>query len=531
MWRLKIALMKEMCFYVDKSNHIPVDEWDSEEYPIQPEDRIFKNIRGEIILPIHELYGPSNASEEAQQLDYFAMNSKRSYNSDETREHICRYLNYFEKYYDFDKELLMIIYEIKINIDYMPTYSKQNFLDDINRYIIRNHNLTRKVRHFVDDNYTMKLSSNNNKTPNLQFNNSHAKVLYEISLLTNMYIPLATHYMYIHFIRSSEQVQAFMLDLFDMCSEKYLDERGIDIYNKLYETATSVVNKSKNPDKILWEKNIIRGNNTTLHIKDSVNDIILQILPKYAFKSNIINFNYFSNRQCLRFKITDISYELSFSKLSSSKRDSDMNSEYDRFEARVNKKDSGLYLQNKVSAEQCTLYVEQLYGPFSEEEINHYKKKLTLDGAPVIHQLQKLLVGYMYYNLLDDPITFNAVRNQTDYIKLIIAAKRKLQKSGMIILPYVISSRVIRIATRKIIGKKELLRYQNAPLFKQIKTKYNNERVTQKVWELIGTVTSSAFEIIDWDTEHNCPGEYDGYDLPMINDIINEELLFFIASI
>lgn len=284
--------MREMCFYVDKSNHIPVDDWDTEEHPIAEEDRIFKNIRGEIILPIHELYG-SGDSEEAKQLDYFAMNSKRSYNSDETREHICRYLNYFEKYYDFDKELLMILYEIKINIDYMPIYSKENFLDDVNRYIIRNFNLTRKVRQFVDDNYLMKLSSNNNKTPNLQFNNAHAKVLYEISLLTNMYIPLATHYMYIHFIKSSEQIQDFMLNLFDLCMVKYEEERGIYIYNKLYETATSVVNKSKNPDKILWERNIIRGNNTTLHIKDSVNDIILQILPKYAFKSNIINFNYF----------------------------------------------------------------------------------------------------------------------------------------------------------------------------------------------------------------------------------------------
>jgi hypothetical protein len=111
---------------------------------------------------------------------------------------------------------------------------------------------------------------------------------------------------------------------------KYEEERGIYIYNKLYETATSVVNKSKNPDQLLWEKNLIRGNNTTTHTKDSVIDVILQILPKYTFDKNIINFNYFSNRQCLRFKITDISYELNFSKLSSSKRDSDQNSEYDK---------------------------------------------------------------------------------------------------------------------------------------------------------------------------------------------------------
>lgn len=269
---------------IKKEPFIPVDQWDTEEYPISDNDRVFRNIRGEIILPLHELFGDPNAPDDSQakQLDYFAMNTKRSYNSEETREHICRYLNYFEKYYDYDKELLMIIYKIKIAIDYIRTYSVDNFMDDINRYVIRNPNLTKKIKRFVDDNYMMKLSSNNGRTPNLQFNNNHAKVLYEISLFTNIYIPLATHFMYIHYIKNSGEIQEFMLRLFDLCMAKFEDERGIYIYEKLYETATSVVNKSAGTDKILWEKNLIRGNNPTTHVKDSINDIVLNILPKYS---------------------------------------------------------------------------------------------------------------------------------------------------------------------------------------------------------------------------------------------------------
>lgn len=289
--------MLEMCKIVDKSNHIPVDLWDSDEYPISDEDRIFRSIRGEIILPITDFF--CSGDENKKSLNYFAMNTKRSYNSEETRKHICKYMNYFEKYYDTDKELLMIIYNIKLNIDYIRSYEIDNFMDDVNRYIIRNQSLTYKVRHFVDDNYLMKLSSNNNRTPNLQFNNEHAKVLYEISLFMNMYIPLATHYMYIHGIKLSEEIIVFMLTLFDMCMVKYEEERGIYIYDKIYETAVSVVNKSKNPDKLLWEKNQIRGNNTTTHTKESVIDIIMNIMPKYSYDNNIINFNYFSNRQCL----------------------------------------------------------------------------------------------------------------------------------------------------------------------------------------------------------------------------------------
>ena len=288
---------------VKKDEHIPVDQWDTEENPIPDQDRLFRNIKGEIILPIAEFF--CDGREESKQLDYFIMNSKRSYNSDEIRMHICKYLNYFEKYYDFDKELLMILYEMKLIIDYNKAYTKEAFINDVNRYIIRNPNLTRKIAQFVDDNYMMKLSSNNNKTPNLQFEDKHAKILYKISLFTNMYIPLATHYMYIHMIKSSQDVQDFVLELFGLCSDKYLEEEGVNIYNKLYETATSVVNKSKNPDRHLWEKNAIRGINTTTHTRESVLDIILQIIPKYTYDKNTISFCYFSLRQALRFKITD----------------------------------------------------------------------------------------------------------------------------------------------------------------------------------------------------------------------------------
>ena len=294
--------MVEMIRLISKEEHIPVDEWDTEKYPISEQDRIFRNIKGEIILPISEMFF-RDQSEESRQLDYFTMNNKRSYNSDETRNHICRYLNYFEKYYDFDKELLMVLYEMKLAMDYNKQYTRKMFMTDVNRFIIRNKSLSYKIRRFVDDNYLMHLSSNNNKTPNLQYEDRHAKILYEISLLMNMYIPLATHYMYIHFIKKGPDVQQFMLELFDLCVAKYEEEDGIYIYDKLYETSLSVVNKSKNPDKPLWDKNAIRGISATTHTQDSVFDVVLQIMPKYVFNANIINFNYFSNRQCLRLKI------------------------------------------------------------------------------------------------------------------------------------------------------------------------------------------------------------------------------------
>lgn len=217
--------------------------------------------------------------------------------------------------------------------------------------------------------------------------------------------------------------------------------------------------------------------------------------------------------------------------MSSSKRDADQNSEYDRYEARLNKKDEALAMQNKCSAEQTVNKIEALYGPFSEAEIEHYRRKLTKDGAPVINEFQKQLVGYMFYKDFGDPISMSAIRNQTDYIKLIIATKRILLNSGMVILPYIISGRILRIATRKIISKKDMIAIETDPLYEQLKQKYNNPKIEQKIYEFIGAVMSSSFEIIDWDDEKGEPTPWDGKYVPMINDVIKQELIFFITSI
>ena len=188
-------------------------------------------------------------------------------------------------------------------------------------------------------------------------------------------------------------------------------------------------------------------------------------------------------------------------------------------------------LQNKVAAEQTVKTIEEIYGPFEQEEIDFYKSKLVIDGAPLINPFQRQLIGYLWFKDFSDPITYMSIHNSTDYIKLIIASKRKLLNDGMILLPYIMSSKVVRLATRKIISKKDTSKYENTAIYQQLKEKYNSEKVLQKVWEFVGMVSSSLFQIIDYDLENHCPGPYDGKMVPMVNDIINEELLLFILSI
>ena len=225
-----------------------------------------------------------------------------------------------------------------------------------------------------------------------------------------------------------------------------------------------------------------------------------------------------------------VSYEYPFTKLSSSKRDEDQNSEIDRFESRLNKKDESLFLQNKVACEQTVRNIELKYGPFDEEEIMYYKKRLTQNNRPIINSFQLELISYLFFKDFGDQISVNGI-NQIDYIKLLIAAKRILTNSGLVILPYIISSKVIRVATRKNINKKETTKITNGENWQQILAKYNNPKISQRVLEMIGKINSSTFEIIEYDLEHHCPSERDGIQVPICSDLINEEVAFFVLMI
>lgn len=132
---------------------IPVDEWVPEE-----EDKIFKTSKGVITLDVSSFFG----CEENRSLNAFIMSPKRSYNSPKMRDHTTHYLNYFEKFYDQDHELLMIYYKLKYLIDCEPLYTKEAFFYDLNRYVLHG-NIAIKVGYMNRDNYSLSLTYRNKR--------------------------------------------------------------------------------------------------------------------------------------------------------------------------------------------------------------------------------------------------------------------------------------------------------------------------------------------------------------------------------
>ena len=440
---------------------------------------------------------------------------------------MCLYINYFEKYYDPDKEYFSNLSHIKYMIDYYEQqYTKDNFMFDLERYIYRS-GLYTKIQQMVMDNYYVALKYKNPKNPALEYTDDHGRILMHMSIMMNLSIPLLTHFAY---KRKIDNVDEFLLEAFDKIF--IIFSPVVDMYSKLYETSiTNIREKSRN-DEELWAKQDIRGINVVTHAKTAVRNIILNLMPKYVFCSSVVSLNFVSIKNCTKYTI-DTEYEYSFIDLSSSKRDEDSTSEFDKFEANLVCQSEAKYLLNKINAESTMDMIDTLYGPFDEKEIEFYLHELG-DFDAVINPFQKKLIFNLFYKYFGDTVSANAI-NRIDYIKLMITAKRILQNNCMVMLPYIISSRIDKLIGRKAVNKRDLVKIESSSLYPEViaqyqepTQKYNKEmvyenRIVKDILGMIATILSSDFTIIDYDNE-----ELNGKKIEIIPDIIIEEFLMYV---
>lgn len=202
-----------------------------------------------------------------------------------------------------------------------------------------------------------------------------------------------------------------------------------------------------------------------------------------------------------------------------------MNSEFDKFESYTTKADASLMMQTQISAEESMKLIRMKYGPFEQDEINFFKRRLSEDGEVKINSLQKMLVFDLFYRYFGDTMVPNCI-NLDDYITLILAARRVLEENGMYLLAAIVSSKVIRLATRKSVNKKEMTKLENSELYESIKNKYRNEKIEKQILGIIAALLSSDFEYIDYQNS-----DIDGKPIMITSEIVSEEVLMYVSMI
>lgn len=210
------------------------------------EDIIFSNAKDIVMAPVGKVY---HLDDDNPRINYFWIKPKKSYNSDLLRDHCCDYLNYFEKFFDPEKEFFLNTCYIKFLIDCYPDYNVSNFIFDINRYILQP-SIFAKVENMVNINYGLELSYKSANNPQLQYTDDHAKSLMKASILMNLCIPLITHFAY---IRKISDIDEYLLDIYDniLYGPHF---QNIDIVSKLYETSISNVNRNAKNNAVIWAK-------------------------------------------------------------------------------------------------------------------------------------------------------------------------------------------------------------------------------------------------------------------------------------
>ena len=305
-----------------------VDNWipDNE----QQKKLLFKTFHGVITAPVREYYkytGENNTS-----LNTFITSTKKCYNSEQMRDHMCKYLNYFELYFDTDGEYFSILCHLKFIIDDgicdqngVRAQLTEDHLVFMMKRMLLSSGLVQKTADMVEHNYSLSLDYKNINNPSLQYTDTHAKRLMQCSILINLFIPILTHFAWMQKMTTKE-TDLFLLKAFDPILSLFTD---VDIVNKLYETANTNISKSEQGNAGIWIKQDIRGRNVTTHSISSIENIILNIMPKYVFCENIVSMNYSSIINNTSFQILDIEFEYNFIPLSSSKKDEDNMSELD----------------------------------------------------------------------------------------------------------------------------------------------------------------------------------------------------------
>ena len=489
----------------------------ADEWKANREDMYFTTAKDVIICPLNEYFHTGDNN----RINFFWIKPKRSYTSDLLREHCCHYLNYFEKFFDVEKEYFTNMATIKMLIDSIPDYNMDNFMFDINRYILQP-SIIGKVIAMVEHNYALELSYKSANNPQLQYTDAHAKALLESSILMNLCIPLTTHFAY---IRKVSNIDEFLLDVYD--NILYAPQfNGIGIVSKLYETSISNVNRNAKNNAIIWQKQDIRGKDTITHSMGAVRNIILNIIPKYTFSQNMVSLNYTSIQKSNKYQVTDIQYEYSYVPLSSSRREGEDNtSDFDRFEANTTKADESLYLQVKYNYEYVMKKIEAQWGPFDPNEIAFYKKEMKNINGDIINMFQRQLVFNMFYKYFGDTISINAI-NVDDYIELVIAARKMRKGNNMGFLPYIISGKVNKIVSRKSLNKKEIAEMEASQYYPLVEDKFKNPKILNQVLGTIATIITSSFSVIDYQDR-----EFNGTPITVETKIIIEEFLMYILLI
>jgi len=467
-----------------------------------------------IVIPFDKIFDKTNVDT----LNNFII-KKESYVK--KLDEITNYINYFIKFYDPDNELLLAYLKLKFLVD-----NKKNNIS-ISTYIkliyniLLSDSIVDKIINMVEDNYYIDLTSDTGIKYNetLEFTKEHAKIMMQISMAMKLMVPVMFHYMNSYgLIKDRKYIYRFYEGLFDLFGGE------IDIYNKLWISIYSKVNVNYIRNKTIWAQREIFGTDQLTHMNELLKDkIISETMFKYAFNKNIISFNYVVLEKQLRFFLIE-PYQQNRIELSA-KKDLNGLSGLDKLEMNATKMDESTIILSNINIKKTIKRIKKkMHIDIDKEELEFYRKHLK------ITKFQTQLVFYFYANFFNGYRDLNLL-NRTQYLKLLIMLKKRLQYQNFIYLPQILTSNIeSRLNSRTIRNDKFLTKIETSSIYQSIiSDKYSTLADINKsdmILNLLSTLINTTFTFVDYDRQDML-----GKPIEINQDIVSDEFLNYLNQL
>jgi hypothetical protein len=390
--------------------------------------------------------------------------------------------------------------------------------------------LLRTISDFVEKNYALQLDKITSEAKEakrkvneeLQFSDAHAKNLLKIAYLFRVMIPVISVYFTYNkalFAKNEEEAQSddfedmrfdeINASIFGILFNKVMEpekrtkppkdakNKGANaLRNKLYKLTYSRVSKTSYSDKRFWKtaKNqAITKDTVTL---DIYKKILINAIPKLSIEGdrNIVSFfsSVINNQIDFLFQ-NKFKYKYTTLGDTSEKysEEEDDDTEYERLEIQMLRKDEGMYALRKLSIERVLSSIPEKFGV----EVSDAEVKAEVVHANR-HSIQEKLVAMMTFKYFRDK---SAVKFLSfyQYTFLVLACKKYLEKHKFTLLPEILTAGCERHKERtNISGKRIRPMIQDSKKYKELfASKYRNfsEDVEKPLSSIIGTTYSSVF--------------------------------------
>lgn len=497
-----------------KKGDMAIIRWD-----IPEECQIVKSVDKTITMCFDKIFDTSD------RINTFYLRYKDSYIS--KMYLITHYINYFMHFYDDDNELITNYFFIKYFIDIkgdMKNMSRKELIKLLYTQLITD-SIYDKVKRMVEDNYRVDLASTNvdniKYSESLEFTNEHAKLLFIVSIVIKILIPVILHYITLYKDKTEiHELYQYYKPIFDIIEEK----EHINLYGKMFNSINVKVNLSETKNKIIWDKYEVELEDTATYTEELLDkNIIVDNIFKYLFVKNIIAFNsVIIDTQLDFFVIKNLNINM---REISTEKDSEGLSSLDKLEMNTVKIDESLIVLSQINIKKTIKHIKkQMNIEITKEEKEFYKKYM------LITPIGKSLIFYYYAKYFDGYRDLNSI-TLDQYIDLMILMKRALQLRGDIYLPQIISASICgRINSRTIHNSKLLEKIQTSEMYRQLLSKkYRTLSKMEKsdiIISTLSTLINTQFLYCDYDMDDML-----GQEIEIDFDILCQEYMSFVAQV